>query len=185
MCNAIAEAVVTGDIGPQGQQDTLFDLNEATATYDALKDRGVDAKMIWHSFSAPDEDAAIRNRSLHGLVRSLPQDENTETGPEFAYFRNWIDYEETRRRHTRRPTPSMSGPPAPSICPLTGTAAGRHTGDTWSEDDRHGTGWAADGRQSRSISIQPETFRMHRFREPGALDHCADDRAMDVVGAPL
>lgn len=70
MCNAIAEAVVTGDIGPQvvselrassvssfvdrinipvllaqgGQQDTLFDLNEATATYDALKDRGVDAR---------------------------------------------------------------------------------------------------------------------------------------------
>ncbi|MFF8360338.1 CocE/NonD family hydrolase [Rhodococcus erythropolis] len=132
MCNAIAEAVVTGDIGPQvvselrassvssfvdrinipvllaqGQQDTLFDLNEATATYDALKARGVDAKMIWHSwghshlaaapgefsFSAPDEDAQYETGRFMDWFDHYLKDENTETGPEFAYFRNWIDYE--------------------------------------------------------------------------------------------
>ncbi|NMD63375.1 CocE/NonD family hydrolase [Rhodococcus globerulus] len=132
MCNAIAQAVVTGEVGPkivadlrassvasyidqikipvllaQGQQDTLFDLNEATATYEALKSHGVDVKMIWHSwghshlaaapgefsFSAPDAETQYETGRFLDWFDHYLRDENTETGPEFAYFRNWIDYE--------------------------------------------------------------------------------------------
>ncbi|GAA3153380.1 hypothetical protein GCM10020255_033340 [Rhodococcus baikonurensis] len=205
MCNAIAEAVVTGDIGPQvvselrassvssfvdrinipvllaqGQQDTLFDLNEATATYDALKARGVDAKMIWHSwghshlaaapgefsFSAPDEDAQYETGRFMDWFDHYLKDENTETGPEFAYFRNWIDYE---------------GNAAPAYATSDTVDVGTARGFQLSADgdccrtarrlcparrrlSPHRVGCRRES--SRSTSIRPGTFRMHRFREP-------------------
>ena len=34
----------------QGEFDTLFNLNEAAATYQALKAQGTPVKMIWHSW---------------------------------------------------------------------------------------------------------------------------------------
>ena len=63
--------------------------------------------MIWHSwghshlaaapgefsFSAPDEDTQYETGRFMDWFDHYLKDENTETGPEFAYFRNWIDYE--------------------------------------------------------------------------------------------
>ena len=62
--------------------------------------------MIWHSwghshlaaapgefsFSAPDEDTQYETGRFMDWFDHYLKDENTETGPEFAYFRNWIDY---------------------------------------------------------------------------------------------
>jgi ABC-2 type transport system ATP-binding protein len=90
----------------QGENDTLFNLNEAAATYKALKAQGTPVKMVWHSWGhsgstpapgelslgAPDpatqyETARIADWFAHYLKNSV-----VGTGPNFAYFRDWITY---------------------------------------------------------------------------------------------
>ena len=87
----------------QGQADSLFNLREATATYEALKARGTPVKMIWHSggHSGPNapgdldlEDPSgnyVGQRALAWLAHHL-KDAPGETGPDFAYFRPWVSY---------------------------------------------------------------------------------------------
>ena len=88
----------------QGERDTLFNLNEAAATYRALQDQGTETKMIWqlggHSGDgAPGEvswsDPAsgyVSGRVLDWFERYLKDRHSVSTGPEFAYFRDWVDY---------------------------------------------------------------------------------------------
>lgn len=87
----------------QGQRDTLFNLNEATATYRALQAQGTETKMVWmlggHSGdSAPgevswdDPEAGyLSGRVLDWFERHL-KGRPVGTGPEFAYFRDWVSY---------------------------------------------------------------------------------------------
>ncbi|MCP2193658.1 CocE/NonD family hydrolase [Williamsia deligens] len=129
-CATFAEGATTGEFGPasvahlrhasvasylgriripvlleQGQRDTLFDLNEATATYQALRARGVETKMIWHQWGhsgapAPGEyDKAYPDRTTqYEVARSLDwfdhhlRGADVSTGPDFAYFRDWVPY---------------------------------------------------------------------------------------------
>ena len=95
----------------QGENDTLFNLQEAAATYQALKARGVPVSMAWQSWghsggtdgrsgAAPGEldlsgehiedtylGLRIKNWFDHWLKGS-----RVSTGPEFAYFRDWVTY---------------------------------------------------------------------------------------------
>jgi hypothetical protein len=90
----------------QGENDTLFNINEAVATYQALKAQGTPTKMVWqqwgHSNSTPApgeidlddpnpatqyETARIADWFDHYLKGS-----SVSTGPNFAYFRDWISY---------------------------------------------------------------------------------------------
>ncbi|MGW1866093.1 CocE/NonD family hydrolase [Streptomyces mauvecolor] len=87
----------------QGQTDTLFNLNEATATYNALKDNGTTTKMIWQSWGhsggqAPGElnmtqgnleSSYTGRRILAWFDRYLRKQRNADTGPAFAYYRDW------------------------------------------------------------------------------------------------
>ncbi|MFF3539454.1 CocE/NonD family hydrolase [Streptomyces sp. NPDC002466] len=87
----------------QGQADSLFNLNEATATYEALKARGTTAKMIWQAWGhsggqAPGEldlkqgnleTSYVGQRVLAWFDRYLRHDRNADTGPDFAYYRDW------------------------------------------------------------------------------------------------
>jgi ABC-2 type transport system ATP-binding protein len=90
----------------QGEFDTLFNLNEATATYQALKAQGTTVKMIWHSWGhsngtpAPgelnltDPDPANEYetaRVVSWFARYL-QNADVNTGANFAYFRDWVPY---------------------------------------------------------------------------------------------
>lgn len=89
----------------QGQNDTLFNLQEAVATYRALRVRGTPVSMIWQSWGhsgggepAPGElDMADPTSSYEGrriarwFARYL-KDRDVGTGPRFAYFRDWVDY---------------------------------------------------------------------------------------------
>ncbi|MER6978255.1 CocE/NonD family hydrolase [Streptomyces carpinensis] len=91
----------------QGQADSLFNLNEATATYRTLKAQGTEAKMIWqswgHSGGLTDpaageldlskgnlETSYVGRRVLAWFDRYLHRRRNTDTGPDFAYYRDWI-----------------------------------------------------------------------------------------------
>ncbi|WP_082592339.1 CocE/NonD family hydrolase [Phycicoccus sp. Soil803] len=95
----------------QGENDTLFNLQEATATYKSLKARGVPVTMAWQSWghsggtgansgAAPGEldltgehiedtylGLRIKNWFDHYLKRS-----SVSTGPAFSYFRDWVPY---------------------------------------------------------------------------------------------
>ncbi|MEV7106097.1 CocE/NonD family hydrolase [Streptomyces atroolivaceus] len=87
----------------QGQADSLFNLNEATATYRALEAQGTTTQMIWQAWghsggSVPGEldlgtgnleTSYVGQRVLAWFDRYLHHDEGASTGPEFAYYRDW------------------------------------------------------------------------------------------------
>ncbi|WP_371564429.1 CocE/NonD family hydrolase [Streptomyces canus] len=91
----------------QGQSDSLFNLNEATATYKKLKAQGTTARMIWqsggHSGGITDpaagelnlvqgnlETSYVGRRILAWFDRYLHGRKDVDTGPAFAYYRDWI-----------------------------------------------------------------------------------------------
>ncbi|MFF4347074.1 CocE/NonD family hydrolase [Streptomyces sp. NPDC001530] len=91
----------------QGQADSLFNLNEATATYKTLKAQGTPTKMIWqswgHSGGLTDpasgelnlsqgnlETSYVGRRILAWFDRYLQHHKDIDTGPAFAYYRDWI-----------------------------------------------------------------------------------------------
>jgi ABC-2 type transport system ATP-binding protein len=92
----------------QGEHDTLFNLNESAATYEALRDQGVPAKLVWqfwgHSSQTPapgelDEtgDPAAFDASYEGglIERWLDyylKGAGTPPPSDFSYFRDWIHY---------------------------------------------------------------------------------------------
>lgn len=96
----------------QGQSDTLFNLNDASATYLALKKRHVPVGMIWNSgghggyTSQPGEceayDGTLRTpkkmdhcylslRSL-GWMDHWLRGKKDGRGPAFTYYRDWVKY---------------------------------------------------------------------------------------------
>ncbi|OAH12035.1 x-prolyl-dipeptidyl aminopeptidase [Streptomyces jeddahensis] len=92
----------------QGQADSLFNLNEAEATYRTLKANGVATKMIWqswgHSGGLTDpasgelnlsqgnlETSYVGRRILAWFDRYLHHKKDVDTGPALAYYRDWID----------------------------------------------------------------------------------------------
>ena len=92
----------------QGQKDTLFNLNEAAATYDALKAQGTPVKMVWQSWGhsgstpAPGEldfgakslrDSFLGNRFLDWMNHYVRGTTTASTGPQFSYFRDWVPYD--------------------------------------------------------------------------------------------
>jgi predicted acyl esterase len=90
----------------QGQHDTLFNLNEATATYKALQAQGTEVKMIWqrwgHSdntpapgevdLANPDPKTQYETQRITAWFDRYLRDKKVPTGPEFAYFRDWVTY---------------------------------------------------------------------------------------------
>lgn len=124
----------------QGQGDTLFNLQESVATYQALRARGVPVKLMWqswgHSHSAPapgELDFANPTASYQGRVFASWFDHylkgaGAKPTIDFSYFRNWVLY-------TGDAAPAYASAPAypvgsarklylsGSCDPLTGTAA--------------------------------------------------------------
>jgi fermentation-respiration switch protein FrsA (DUF1100 family) len=89
----------------QGQNDTLFNLNEGVANYQALKKQGTPVKMVWanggHSGPmAPGElDLGNPNPSTQHLAKQVAawfdhylKGAAVSTGPAFSYFRDWVPY---------------------------------------------------------------------------------------------
>ncbi|MEV6957918.1 CocE/NonD family hydrolase [Streptomyces sp. NPDC051207] len=109
----------------QGQADTLFNLNEATATYRTLTAQGTPTKMIWqswgHSGGLTDpatgelniargnlETSYVGRRILGWFDRYLRL-RDVDTGPAFAYHRDWItDPARSYATAGRLPAPSRT-----------------------------------------------------------------------------
>lgn len=89
----------------QGQNDTLFNLNEAAATYKALKKQGTPVKMVWHlwghsggaapgefNLSASNPAGFYENGRVLNWFDHYLKDKDTNLGPNFAYYRDWVKY---------------------------------------------------------------------------------------------
>jgi ABC-2 type transport system ATP-binding protein len=89
----------------QGQADTLFNLNEAAATYRALRRNGTPVKMIWqswgHSHGTPakgewsgDEKArsTYEGQRFFAWFDHYLKGKHVGTGPAFAYYRDWVPF---------------------------------------------------------------------------------------------
>jgi ABC-2 type transport system ATP-binding protein len=88
----------------QGENDTLFNLHEAAATYLALRHRHVPVGMIWQSWGhsslgpAPGEiDLAHPNTSYEGRrfarwFNYYLKDRGPRPALNFCYFRDWVRY---------------------------------------------------------------------------------------------
>lgn len=93
----------------QGEDDTLFDLREAVDTYRALDAQGTPVRMVWHWFGHSGSEPApgeidlsgerdptttyLGRRILDWFGYWLRADHSHSLGPEFAYFRDWIEYD--------------------------------------------------------------------------------------------
>jgi ABC-2 type transport system ATP-binding protein len=78
----------------QGQVDTLFNLNEAVATYRALKAQHTPVAMLWreqgHSGGTPSAAGlAYENSRIQAWFDRYLKGMNVGTGPSFAYYRDW------------------------------------------------------------------------------------------------
>ncbi|MEO5665038.1 MAG: alpha/beta fold hydrolase [Nocardioides sp.] len=108
----------------QGEADTLFNLNEALANYRALRAQGTPVKMIWHSWGHSGDPApgdfdhdALDPRGQYETGRIVDwfdhhlKDERVSTGPRFAYFRDWVDYDgNARPAYATAERPSVGAP---------------------------------------------------------------------------
>jgi len=91
----------------QGEHDTLFDLDQAAATYETLHAQGTPVQMIWqqpgHSdgavvpgdwdYSAPDPQTQYLTGRVFDWFAHYLRDAHVSTGPTFAYFRDWVRYD--------------------------------------------------------------------------------------------
>jgi ABC-2 type transport system ATP-binding protein len=90
----------------QGEADTLFNLQEATATYRALHKQGTPVKLIWqswgHSHATPAKGEFAMNTSALSTYEGkrvfawfahyLKGEHKVSTGPRFAYYRDWVPF---------------------------------------------------------------------------------------------
>ncbi|MFL6161429.1 MAG: CocE/NonD family hydrolase [Jatrophihabitantaceae bacterium] len=79
----------------QGEVDTLFNLNEAIATFRALQQQGTPVAMLWreqgHSGGTPSQaGAAYEQARIHAWFDHYLKDSTVSTGSSFAYYRDWI-----------------------------------------------------------------------------------------------
>ncbi|MCQ4208443.1 CocE/NonD family hydrolase [Streptomyces longispororuber] len=108
----------------QGQADSLFNLNEAQASYRTLRANGTTARMIWqswgHSGGLTDpasgelnlsqgnvETSYVGKRILAWFDRYLHHRKGVDTGPAFAYYRDWIG-DPNRTYATASSVPALS-----------------------------------------------------------------------------
>ena len=89
----------------QGQADSLFNLNEAAATYRALHRQGTPVKMIWQSWGHSHGTAAkgewsdnekalstYEGRRFFAWFDHYLKGASVGTGPAFAYYRDWVPF---------------------------------------------------------------------------------------------
>jgi ABC-2 type transport system ATP-binding protein len=80
------DRVTTPTMFLQGTVDTLFPLDEATANYRSLRDRGVPTKLMWFCgghgvcLTNTDDAARVRTATLEWLARYLRGDDTVDTG---------------------------------------------------------------------------------------------------------
>ncbi len=87
----------------QGQADTLFNLQEAVATYRALRQQGTAVKMVWRSSGhsgggiSGENGANLDKRNYEGVTYQQWFDHYLKDAPaapslDFTFYRGWVDF---------------------------------------------------------------------------------------------
>jgi ABC-2 type transport system ATP-binding protein len=93
----------------QGQSDTLFNINEAVATYRFLRNQGTPTRLVWHqgghgytdqpgegdlfdSDQADPDQKYLPQQMLLWFERYLRGITTVDTGAQFSYFQDWVPY---------------------------------------------------------------------------------------------
>ena len=103
-----ADKVKTPTLLVQGEKDTLFNLQEAVATFHTFQAQGTPVRMVWQSwghsdgtpapgeldFNAPSlRDSYLGIRFLDWMNHYVAGDGTAPVGPLFSYFRDWVHYD--------------------------------------------------------------------------------------------
>lgn len=122
------DELTTPTLLPQGLPDTLFNPNETVPTLLSLQERGVPVAAIWHSSGhggyqgAPGDGEAytgrwddspeaqaefartyLPRRTLSWMERHVRGRDDVDTGPTFAWFRPWVEYDVAQTGGTSAP----------------------------------------------------------------------------------
>ncbi len=114
----VVDQLTTPTLIPQGLPDTIFNPNDAAATYVNLRSRGVPVAMLWISSGhggwapapgdgeaygggfddSPEKQAEFATtyfarRHLTWMEHHVRGNTAVDTGPGFAWFRDWVDYD--------------------------------------------------------------------------------------------
>jgi ABC-2 type transport system ATP-binding protein len=144
--------LTTPTLWPQGLPDTLFTPNETAPVLIELQRRGVPVAVIWHSSGhggydgvpgdgepytgqfddSPERQAEfaqtyLARRTLAWMQRHVRGDASVDTGPAFAYFRGWVDYDVAETGGTAAPAYGTADriPPADDLHLVLDPAEGR------------------------------------------------------------
>lgn len=118
--NTTLDDLTTPTLWSQGLPDTLFTVNETVDPLHSLQSRGIPAAIFWHSsghggwMPAPGDgeaygggfdgspeqlerfaNAYFARRHLNWMERFVRGRTEVDTGPAFAYFRDWVEYDTT------------------------------------------------------------------------------------------
>jgi ABC-2 type transport system ATP-binding protein len=127
----------------QGLPDTLFNVNEPSSTFAQLSARGVPVAMIWHSgghggFNTGPGEAEAYNaqwddtpesqavfakgylprRTLQWFERHV-RGEDVDTGPAFAWWRDWVEFDLEQTGGTAAPAYGTADTFPPPQVPIT------------------------------------------------------------------
>ena len=164
----------------QGENDTLFNLNEAIATYRALKAQGTTVKMIWQSWGhsgpalpgevdldAPNPATQYETGRFLDWFDHYLKGADVSTGPDFAYFRPWVP---------------VTGNAAPAYAAAKAFPVGAPR--TWrlSGDGTLTTGAPAPGAQSFVTTSAGLPTSLNPFDVLGSYAPLPNDTVLDVPG---
>lgn len=205
---------------PQGLPDTLFTVNETAPVLVDLQRRGVPVAVIWHSSGhggydpAPGDgepyggtfddsperqaefsQAYVPRRILAWMERYVRGDASVDTGPAFAYFRDWVAYDVAETGGTAAPAYGT----APTL-PAADTAFTLDPAD----GELVAPGGAVDGGEATFVNPpggEPGAYsELPNFSSPGdtgdrpaedlpgqhvAFETAALEAPVDVAGVPL
>ena len=163
----------------QGQNDTLFDLQEAVATYESLRRQGTPTRMIWQSWGhsgggtpAPGEldlgassirESLLGRRFLHWMDRYVRGRSSSPVGPRFCWFRDWVHYDTSPARAGRTVEKAYA-------------CRDRYTGD-----DRDQTLYFSGGADLRKSQASVETGQASYTNAPGAPTSYSETSGLEGV----
>ncbi len=192
----------------QGQKDTLFNLQEAAATYEALRADGTEARMIWQSWGhsgsepVPGEldfgaeslnDSYLGRRFLSWMDRHVRGDASAPAGPRFEYYRDWVRYDTSpanagtaiARAYARRS--SFSDAPTASLFLSGGDQLTGDRKDVEAGSASYANAPGAPTSYSETSGVEGNQVNQSVSDQPGtfvAFTSPVLQRPADVVGSP-